>query len=161
MKTEEQLEYEKIYDALQTRESSTLTLLSLFISASFVIIGIIETLKISQQIRFPNWLLWMGLLLVLSSIAYRLVTSDFDNHCYTHLRELEKGNGAFTWLNNERNKKRYVFFKWRGLIINMLLAALTAPWVVWILDWDETWILLIGIVAFAMIFIADFIINDP
>lgn len=160
MNTEEQLEYEKIFDVLQTRESSTLTLLSLFMSASFVIIGIIETLK-TQQIRFPDWLLWMGLLLVLSSIVYRLVTSDFDNHCYTHLRELEKGIGALTWLNNERNKKRYVFSKWRGQIINMLLATLTAPWIVWILDWDETRILPIGVVAFAIISIADFIINDP
>lgn len=158
MTPEQELEYQTIFESLQTRESSTLTLISLFMSASFVIMGIIAT-NFTQQI--PNWLLWMGLLLVLISIVYRLVTSDFDNHCYAHLRELEKVNGAINWLDIERKKKGYSFFRRRGHLINLFLTALTAQWIIWLLNWSETWILFIGVVAFSVIFFIDFCINDP
>jgi hypothetical protein len=161
---QKRLEYETISDVLQTRENSTLTLLSLFISASFVIMGIIVTLYSNSYV--PDFLLWMGLLLVLSSIAYKLITSDFDNRCYAHLRELEedlgywsekqegrKARGAHTWLRAERD--RNVLYRWRGQIINFLLAALLAQWIVWIWNFRDGWIWIFGIISFVIINILD------
>ena len=157
------LKYEMISDVVRTRESSTVMLLSVFISASFVMMGIIAIFT-SENIPFSNFVAWMGLLLILSSIVYRLLTNNFNNRCYNDLMELEedlgyssdgqevkKTLGAYNWLYAERDS--HVPHKWTGQVINILLAALFSQWIVWLLNIMEYWTLLIAAFSFAIIFL--------
>jgi len=158
MKENDKLKYETISNILQSRENSTLTFISIVTSAAFAILTFIASENNLSKI--PPWLFWMGFLITVFSLVYRLITSNFDIKCYQHLRDnLEENTGAYKWLKDERDKS--YLFKYRGMFIDGLLAMLISSWITLPLRLSELLWGVISFIVFLAIWLLECIAEDP